>query len=77
MTSKASYEYLLAYKITVPIFDYTVVFCKRYISPYSRTTDQMVQAARSGMQNIIEGSKQEGMKGYIIYPTTLDKREGD
>lgn len=28
---KAGYEYLLAYKITVPIYDYTVVFCKRHI----------------------------------------------
>ena len=70
--AKASYEYLLAYKITVPIYDYTVEFCNR-CSPYhpnlpdhpnfpnlssSRTHDQMVQAARSGMTNIPEGSKQ-------------------
>lgn len=62
---KAGYEYLLAYKITVPIYDYTVEFCRRWIDPRSRTTDQMVQAARSGMQNISEGYIQEGMKGYI------------
>lgn len=62
---KAGYEYLLAYKITVPIYDYTVEFVKRWIEPRSRTTDQMVQAARSGMQNISEGNKQQGMKGYI------------
>lgn len=77
--SKAGYEYLLAYKITVPIYDYTVEFCTR-CSPYhphnpnlpqfphlssARTQDQMVQAARSGMQNISEGYKQEGLKGYI------------
>lgn len=65
MPTKASYEYLLAYKITVIVYDYTVIFCKRYISPFSRTTDQMIQAARSGMQNIAEGSKQESLKGYI------------
>lgn len=63
--TKAGYEYLLAYKITVPIYDYTVTFCKRWINPYSRTKDQMEQAARSGMQNILEGNKQESLKGYI------------
>jgi len=62
---KAGYEYLLAYKITVPIYDYTVEFCRRWIDPRSRTTDQMTQAARSGMQNILEGNKQQGLKGYI------------
>lgn len=62
---KAGYEYLLAYKITVPIYDYTVEFCQRWIDKYSRTFDQMVQAARSGTQNIAEGFKQEGLKSYI------------
>jgi len=62
---KAGYEYLLAYKITIPIYDYTAVFVDKYISKFSRTCDQMVQAARSGMQNISEGYKQEGLKGYI------------
>lgn len=38
-------------------FDVTVRFCDRYISRRSRTHDQMVQAARSGVQNIAEGSK--------------------
>lgn len=63
--SKAGYEYLLAYKITVPIYDYTVEFCKRWIDFKSRTKDQMEQAARSGMQNISEGNKQQGLSGYI------------
>lgn len=62
---KAGYEYLLAYKITVPIYDYTVVFCRRWIEKRSRTHDQMVQAARSGTQNIVEGWKEQGTKGYI------------
>mgnify|MGYP001582103164 CR=1 FL=1 len=62
---KAGYEYLLAYKITVPIYDYTTIFVDKYISKFSRTCDQMVQAARSGMQNISEGYKQESLKGYI------------
>jgi hypothetical protein len=38
---KAGYEYLLAHKITVPIYDLTVEFCKKYIDPRSRTKDQM------------------------------------
>lgn len=63
---QAGYEYLLAYKITVPIYDLTAQFCDFYIGKFSRTHDQMVQAARSGMQNVLEGNQQEGMKGYIM-----------
>ena len=62
---KAGYEYLLAYKLTVPIYDYTVEFCNRWVSKFSRTTDQMTQAARSGLANIAEGNKQQSLKGYI------------
>jgi len=36
---QAGYQYLLAYKITVPIYDYTVEFTKRWVSNYSRTVD--------------------------------------
>jgi four helix bundle suffix protein len=64
---KAGYEYLLAYKITVPIYDYTVSFCKRYrqLLSSARTFDQMVQAARSGNANIPEGNQQASLEGYI------------
>ncbi|MBI2334183.1 four helix bundle protein [Candidatus Daviesbacteria bacterium] len=64
---RAGYEYLLAYKITIPIYDYTVIFCKRYrqLLSSSRTFDQMVQAARSGTQNIAEGNQQASLEGYI------------
>lgn len=64
---KAGYEYLLAYKITIPIYDYTVIFCKRYRNLLSsqRTYDQMVQAARSGTTNIPEGNQQASLEGYI------------
>jgi len=65
MFKKAGHEYLLAYKITIPIYDYTVEFVKRWISKFSRTCDQMEQAARSGTQNIAEGYKQQSLKGYI------------
>jgi restriction system protein len=63
--TQAGYEYLLAYKITVPIYDYTVEFCRRFIDYKSRTKDQMEQAARSDMTNIPEGNKQESLAGYI------------
>lgn len=63
--SKANYEYLLAYKVTVPIYDYTVEFCRRWVDYKSRTKDQMEQAARSGMANILEGAKQNSLAGYI------------
>lgn len=84
---RAGYEYLLAYKLTVPIYDYTVIFCRRYLIgeigeireiggireeagsqsrvPQRRTADQMIQAARSGMSNIVEGNKHVSLKGYI------------
>ena len=63
--AKAGYEYLLAYKITVAIYDYAVEFANRYINKRSRTHDQWVQAARSGTQNISEGYKQQSLVGYI------------
>lgn len=64
-SKKAGYEYLIAYKLTVPIYDLTMEFCKRWIRIGSRTRDQMEQAARSGTQNIAEGSKQQSLGGYI------------
>jgi four helix bundle suffix protein len=42
------------------VYDVTVRFCDRYIDKRSRTHDQMVQAARSGVQNIAEGSQASG-----------------
>jgi len=42
------------------VYDATVVFCDRFISSRSRTHDQMVQAARSGKQNIAEGCMASG-----------------
>ncbi|MDP2798540.1 MAG: four helix bundle suffix domain-containing protein, partial [Deltaproteobacteria bacterium] len=42
------------------VYDVTVRFCDRYVEKRSRTHDQMVQAARSGVQNIAEGSQASG-----------------
>lgn len=54
------YRNLKSFQVAQLAFDVTVRFCDRYISPRSRTHDQMVQAARSGVQNIAEGSKASG-----------------
>ncbi len=50
------YEKLRAYAVAEAVYDATVVFCDRFIDKRSRTHDQMVQAARSGVRNISEGS---------------------
>lgn len=50
------YEALRSYKVAAAVYDATVVFCDRFINKGSRTHDQMVQAARSGVRNISEGS---------------------
>src|SRR5258708_3722046 len=62
---KAGYEYLLAYKITIPIYDYTMEFCGRWIDYKSRTKDQMEQAARSGSVNVAEGFQEKSLAMYI------------
>ena len=54
------YQKLLAYQKAVVVFDATLRFCDRFIDKRSRTHDQMVQAARSGKQNILEGSEASG-----------------
>ena len=54
------YHKLLSYRKSEIVFDATVYFCDRFIDRRSRTHDQMVQAARSGKQNIIEGSMASG-----------------
>jgi four helix bundle suffix protein len=54
------YHNLLSYRKAEIVYDATVFFCERYIDRFSRTRDQMVQAARSGKQNIVEGSMASG-----------------
>lgn len=54
------YRHLKSFQVAQLVYDLTVRFCDRYISPRSRTHDQMVQAARSGVQNIAEGSQASG-----------------
>jgi len=54
------YRDLKSYQMSEIVHDGTVVFCDRFIDRRSRTHDQMVQAARSGKQNIAEGSMASG-----------------
>lgn len=48
---------MLTYRLGILIYNATVSFCKHYILPKDRTFDQMVQAARSDVANIIERSE--------------------
>jgi len=54
------YESLLSFQKARIVYDGTVRFCERFLNPRDRTNDQMVQAARSGKQNILEGSQASG-----------------
>jgi len=72
------YEKLITYQKAVIIYDGTQYFCKKYFRQFDRTIDQMVQAARSGKQNIIEGSMASGtskeaeIKHYNIFTVKSD-----
>ena len=54
------YRDLKSFQMAEIVYDATVAFCDRFIERRSRTHDQMVQAARSGKQNIAEGSMASG-----------------
>ena len=51
------YRDLRSFNIATIVYDATYWFCERFLEPRSRMSDQMVQAARSGRQNIAEGSR--------------------
>src|ERR1700676_1933708 len=55
-----NYQELLSYRKAEVVYDLTYRFCQRFLNRGDRTIDQMVQAARSGKQNIAEGSKAAG-----------------
>ena len=54
------YRDLKSFQMSTLVYDLTVEFCDKFIDRRSRTHDQMVQAARSGRQNIAEGSRAAG-----------------
>ena len=55
-----NYAELLSFQKAEVVYDITFRFCHKFLSRGDRTIDQMVQAARSGKQNIVEGSKASG-----------------
>src|ERR687885_236897 len=55
-----NYRELLSYQKAEVVYDLTYHFCRRFLSRGDRTIDQMVQAARSGKQNIAEGCQAAG-----------------
>ena len=77
ITWNLNYKRLLCYQKSVVIYDLTYYFCNRYIGSKDRTYDQMVQAARSGKQNIVEGyaalatSKESGIKLFNVARASL------
>ncbi|KAF5053051.1 hypothetical protein DSECCO2_402470 [anaerobic digester metagenome] len=54
------YRSLKSFRVAQLVYDVTVLFCERFVDRRSRTHDQMIQAARSGVQNIAEGSQASG-----------------
>ncbi len=57
ISTHGGYRKLKSFQVAQLVYDITVRFCSRYVDKFSRTKDQMVQAARSGVQNIAEGSQ--------------------
>jgi four helix bundle suffix protein len=60
IAAHGGYRELKSFQSAELVYDATVKFCDRFIDRRSRTHDQMVQAARSGRQNIAEGSQASG-----------------
>lgn len=60
ITVHGGYKNLITYQKSEIIYDGTIYFTKRFFHKYDRTIDQMVQAARSGKQNIVEASMASG-----------------
>ena len=57
LKGRGDYRNLLTFQKATVVYDLTYYFCEKYLRRGDRTTDQMVQAARSGKQNIVEGNE--------------------
>ena len=57
LPAAGGYRILRAFQLSEIVCDLTMIFAKEFLRPSSRTRDQMEQAARSGKQNIAEGSE--------------------
>lgn len=71
MKKPGGYQNLIVYQLAMVIYDLTILFCQKYLRedkntlPVRRTIDQMIQAARSGKQNIVEASLEKSLKMNI------------
>ncbi len=67
MANSGGYENLLVYQFSLVIYDLTEMFCQKYLSDlkYKRDVEQMRHAARSGKQNIAEGSLENSVEGNL------------
>jgi len=63
------YRELRSFQTATIIYDATYWFCERFLDARSRTCDQMVQAARSGRQNIAEGSRASATSSQTVLRT--------
>lgn len=63
--SRGGFRSLVVYFLAKEIYYLNYIFCERYISPTSRTFEQMIQAARSGKQNIVEGSLENSTESNL------------
>ena len=83
LPQKGEYRKLLVYKKAECIYDITYHFAHTYLEKGDRTVDQMVQAARSGKQNIVEGSqaattsKETEIKLYNVAKASLHELMAD
>ena len=68
------YRKLKSFQLAQLIYDVTVRFCDRYIDKFSRTRDQMVQAARSGVQNIAEISANAALTLLAVACPLLERQ---
>ena len=61
------YQNLFGYQIGLLLYELNMNFCKSYLCKieYKRTVEQMIQAARSGKQNIVEGSMANSVENYL------------
>jgi len=64
---KGGYQSLIVYQLATTIYDLNYLFCQKFLNSleFRRTKEQMVQAARSGKQNIVEGSLENSMESNI------------
>ena len=73
LSQRGNYKNLIVYQKSVMIYDITYYFAHHFLSKSDRTIDQMIQAARSGKQNIAEGNHAASKEIYTQYTTLLYK----